>query len=366
VRGRLMLLASVLAAIAVTVATVVVLLLVEPKLSKAEALKTGGLAGGSVVALYALWLNDRRRRTEEARHELESAKVADERFARSVEMLGHEADQVRVGAMHALAGLAAAEPKRYKQTVLDVLCAYLRRPFSHTGYTDYSSDPEKLPRDPQTVETLAASDREREVRRTAQRLITDMLPWGMNKDATAYHLDLTGASLEYFRLSGRRIGRINARRANFYGITMFNEYRASKPSLFSGARFHGRVFAADTEFDGGLSLQDAVFAGELDLSGAEVGTFLHLSEDVPKPLKGVLTVRPGTGMRVTPPAGWELAGAYQVEQRPGGGADGRARDDHGLHDRPAVQADEPDQVRLDRERLRHERDAESEADEVQQ
>src|SRR3954468_8526572 len=120
-RGRLMLLASVLAAIAVTVATVVVLLLVEPKLSKAEAVKTGGLAGGAVVALYALWLNDRRRRTEGARHRLESDKVADERFARSVEMLGHEADQVRVGAMHALAGLTEAEPLRYKQTVLDVL-----------------------------------------------------------------------------------------------------------------------------------------------------------------------------------------------------------------------------------------------------
>src|SRR3954468_130679 len=136
-RGRLMLLASVLAAIAVTVATVVVLLLVEPKLSKAEAVKTGGLAGGAVVALYALWLNDRRRRTEEARHQLESDKVADERFARSVEMLGHEAEQVRVGAMHSLARLTEAEP-RYKHTVLDVLCAYLRRPFHHVGYDDYS------------------------------------------------------------------------------------------------------------------------------------------------------------------------------------------------------------------------------------
>jgi hypothetical protein len=360
-----MLLASVLAAIAVTVATVAVLLLVEPKLSKAEALKTGGLAGGSVVALYALWLNDRRRRTEEARHELESAKVADERFARSVEMLGHDADQVRVGAMHALAGLAFAEPKRYKQTVLDVLCAYLRRPFHHASYAKNSSDPDQSPRVRQD-EDLAASDREREVRRTAQRLITDMLPWGADRDDRAYHLDLTGASLEYFRLSGRRIGRITARRADFYGITMINEYQASKPSLFSGARFHGRVFAADTRFNGGLSLQDAKFADELDLSGAEVSTFLHLSEDLPKPLKGTLTVRPGTGMRIVPPQGWKLAGTYEVDQRPGGGADGRAGDDHRLGDRPAVQADEPDQVRLDRERLRHERDAETEPDEVQQ
>ena len=69
-RGRVLLVASVLAAIVVTATTTVVLLLVEPTASKAEAIKTGGLAGGAVVALYALWLNDRRRRTEEARHEL--------------------------------------------------------------------------------------------------------------------------------------------------------------------------------------------------------------------------------------------------------------------------------------------------------
>src|SRR5882757_6075983 len=88
--------------------------------SKADALRTGGLAAGSVVALYALWLNDRRRRVEENRHEidrglyqlqadraeLDRERADDERFARSVEMLGHDADQVRVGALHALAALA--------------------------------------------------------------------------------------------------------------------------------------------------------------------------------------------------------------------------------------------------------------------
>lgn len=64
-----------LAAIVVAVLTTVVLLLVEPELSMAEAIKTGSLAGGAVVALYALWPNARRRRTDEARHELESDKV---------------------------------------------------------------------------------------------------------------------------------------------------------------------------------------------------------------------------------------------------------------------------------------------------
>jgi hypothetical protein len=46
-------------------------LLTDPNTSRSDALKTGGLAGGAVVALYALWLNDRRRRVEEDRQEIE-------------------------------------------------------------------------------------------------------------------------------------------------------------------------------------------------------------------------------------------------------------------------------------------------------
>jgi hypothetical protein len=81
-------------------------LLVADHATLGDALKTGGPAGASVVALYGLWLNDRRRRVEEERHRVESGRVDHERFARAVELLGNDADQVRVGALHALAGLA--------------------------------------------------------------------------------------------------------------------------------------------------------------------------------------------------------------------------------------------------------------------
>ena len=272
-RGRVLLAGSVLAAIVVTVLTTVVLLLVEPTLSKAEAIKTGALAGGAVVALYALWLNDRRRRTEEARHELESDKADDERFARSVGLLGDEADQVRVGALHALAWLADSTP-RYKQTVLDVFCAYLRRPFTHP------SSPE--------------ADRERQVRLTTQRLITDLLPWGQNPDPRAYHLDLTGASLEYFRLEGRRIGRLTVRRTRFYGITRLSEVHASKLALFSGATFLGRVDLREARFEGGISFQETAFNGEVAFNGASVSTFIDLNTAAPERQTGTLAITEGT------------------------------------------------------------------------
>ncbi|MEV8441544.1 pentapeptide repeat-containing protein [Actinosynnema sp. NPDC051121] len=307
-RGRGLLVASVLAAVVVTVVTAAVLLLVDPKQPKAEAVKTGGLAGGAIVALYALWLNDRRRRTEEARHELESEKVADERFARAVELLGHEADQVRVGAMHVLAGLAHTTP-RYKQTVLSVLCAYLRRPFAHVALGVKPEDPEQAFFGTDR-EVEAEQDQEMTVRMTAQRLITDMLPWGSDPDPTPYQLDLTGARLVHFRLEGRRFGRLVARRADFYGITQFAGVELGKPALFSGATFHGRANFRDGKFDGGLSLQDATFKGELNVTGARVGTFLHVAPQPPAEQVGELEVLAGTALR-TDPAGWRLTGDGQ-------------------------------------------------------
>jgi hypothetical protein len=294
-----MLLATVLAAIAVTVATTVVLLLVEPAAPRSEAVRTGALGGGAVVALYALWLNDRRRRLEEDRHVLEGVKVADERFARSVELLGNDADQVRVGALHSLVWLAGYDP-RYKQTVLDVLCAYLRRPFDHPELRDEPADPEAV------GESDPEADREREVRLTAQRLITDVLPWGDDPDTRTYDLDLSGALLEHLRLEGRRIGRLTARRARFHGITRFGHLEAAKPVLFTDASFLGRLDLRQARLDGGVSFQRTRFLGEVVLDRTSVSTFLDISTTAPAGQNGTLVVGPQTRIDGAV-EGWALA-----------------------------------------------------------
>lgn len=291
-QGRAMLVTSVLLAILTTATVTTVLLLIEPNLSKAEAIKTGGLAGGAVVALYALWLNDRRRRTEEAKLELEGDRVADERFARAVEMLGNEAAPVRVGALHALAALAEST-NRYRQTVLDVLCAYLRQP----------------------TDGLAEPSREREVRRTAQRLITDLVPWGRNLDPRAYHLDLSGAELEHFRLEGRRVGWLTAGGARFTGVTRLGELRAGKPALFGGASFAGPVRLDNARLAGGISFKDAEFGGEVAWDGAEVGRFVDVRTAAPAAQTGALRLSKGTEVRGDP-AGWHLTTSEPTEGRP--------------------------------------------------
>lgn len=313
-------------------------LLADPSVPRAEALKTGGLAGAAIVALYALWINDRRRRTEEARHEVERGRaevdrerVADERFAKAVELLGHDADQVRVGALHVLAGLARDRP-RYTQTVLDVLCAYLRQPFGHPSYEVLPADPHQAEVEPEAPPPeemdLARVDGRREVRRTAQRLITDLLPSASDPDAPNYDLDLSGARLEYLNLIDRRVGRLTARRVRLYGITRMSGARFTDPVLFSWAHFHGRTELRGTRFDGGISLRHVEIADAWETADAATRVFADLRDAAPVPASGApdrtITVTPGTTVRLGEPATWtvRVEGAHEpVTDRPRHAAD---------------------------------------------
>jgi hypothetical protein len=268
------------------------LLVFDPRITGADALRTGGLAAGSVVALYALWLNDRRRRVEEQRQTLESRRadldrdrVADERFARAVELLGHETDQVRVGALHALAGLARSN-RDYTQTVLDVLCSYLRRPFQHPRYSSSQR---------WTPEESDDAERQLQVRLTAQRLITELLPGADDAGEPAFDLDLTGATLEYFELSDRKVGTVllryahlfssnNLSRSVFHGHVYFTgsafgtgrlsgRFRCDdavfhRRAWFSGVHFGGPVRCQRTTFHGPVKFSDSTFADEVTLAGS--------------------------------------------------------------------------------------------------
>ncbi|MCI2419657.1 pentapeptide repeat-containing protein [Saccharopolyspora sp. K220] len=349
-------------AVVVLVCVSAALLAFDPRTTGADALRTGGLAAGSVVALYALWLNDRRRRVEEQRQQLENRRadldrdrVADERFARAVELLGHETDQVRVGALHALAGLARSNPD-YTQTVLDVLCSYLRRPFAHPRYADdspveYAPSTSDGRHSSWTPDARNDAERKLQVRLTAQRLIADLLPRVGDADAPAYDLDLTNATLEYFDLADRKIGTMVLRYAQLFSSNNFSRCEFHGPvwltgttvgsgrvygrfrcedsvfherGWFSGVEFHGRTSLdrtrfrgrtrfADSRFIDRVSMVDAVFEGpadfravrfdnDVDLNGATFHDAVQHTEVTTAPDRAVTLP---TGYRaVTLPTGW--------------------------------------------------------------
>jgi hypothetical protein len=187
--------------------------------------------------------------------------------------------------------------------VLDVLCAYLRRPFDHPDYraarewakVDIEADPD--------------ADRERQVRFAAQRVIADLLPVVGTENAPHYDLDLHGATLEYFNLYDRVIGQLRIRESRLYqaisfrgcefhgGVwftsghcygrlylvgsvfherSWFSRFKARAIVDFEGSKFLGDTKFADSNWDGPVSFKDATFEHNVDFTRAKFHDNLDL------------------------------------------------------------------------------------------
>ncbi|MET8661374.1 pentapeptide repeat-containing protein [Streptomyces griseus] len=196
-------------------------------------LSFGVVAGaGALVALVVAY---RRQRVDEAGAHREATRLHTERFSQAVDKLGSDSPAVRLGGVHALAGLADDAPDdSLRQTCIDVLCAYLQLPFTPDPGTDPAHQEEHH-------RYLAF----RKVRHTILRLIGDHYrrPKGTHRSWQGCDLDLTGVTID---------GDIDFDGAEFSGGTV----------SFSGATFSGgAVSFDDTTFSGGdVYFGDATFS----------------------------------------------------------------------------------------------------------
>ncbi|MEU9617026.1 pentapeptide repeat-containing protein [Streptomyces sp. NPDC048209] len=209
-------------------------------------LSFGVVAGaGALVALVVAY---RRQRVDEAGAHREATRLHTERFSQAVDKLGSDSPAVRLGGVHALAGLADDAPNdSLRQTCIDVLCAYLQLPFI--------PDPGNDPAHQEGHHRYLAL---RKVRHTILRLIGDHYrrPQGTHRSWQGHDLDLTGVTID---------GRMDFRDAVFSGgVVSFRgaEFSDSRV-LFDGAEFSGgRVLFDGAEFSGGMvSFDRAVFSG---------------------------------------------------------------------------------------------------------
>jgi hypothetical protein len=206
-------------------------------------LSFGVVAGaGALVALVVAY---RRQRVDEAGAHREATRLHTERFSQAVDKLGSDSPAVRLGGVHALAGLADDAPDdNLRQTCVDVLCAYLQLPFTPDPGDDLAHQEERH-------RYLAL----RKVRHTILRLISDHYrrPQGTHRSWQGCDLDLTGVTID---------GSINFADAVFSGGSVSFE-----GALFSG----GRVSFAGAVFSGGsVSFEGAVFSGSrVSFSGAD-------------------------------------------------------------------------------------------------
>lgn len=114
---------------------------------KNEALKFLGISmGGILVALQALMSYRRAKAMEDAVEKTEQGQRQD-RLKNAIEHLGHESDSVRLGGAYELFHLAKDTlvedtKEKLSQTVLDILCAHIRRT---TGEDEYREKHELKP-----------------------------------------------------------------------------------------------------------------------------------------------------------------------------------------------------------------------------
>ncbi|WHT18678.1 hypothetical protein N8J89_37160 [Crossiella sp. CA-258035] len=325
-----------------------------------SAMLAGTALVSAVLAGYTAWLADRRRRVEEERgqlerekaeterqrqalelqrHELDQLKherdlqrVADEGFVGTVELLGHAAAQVRVGALYALAGIAAARPAMAQQ-VVDIVCVFLRQaiPAQEPGARHLRREAQKV------LDRVLRAHQGRPVLLD----LSDTTLHGLAlTEVTLAGLDLSGAVLEGpCTLRGVRVlGKLVLSDAVFHGPAHFeragmgeltaDRTRFRQTAGFAAIVVRDKVKLAQARFEraaefgqaafGGAVHCMAVFADRADFAGCRFGGLVSL-----------------TGSRFASPpdfGGATFAAPPRLEEGPGGsGLDGAADGAGQLH-----------------------------------
>jgi hypothetical protein len=233
--------------------------------SRLDAIRTAasivvGTGGAAALLLAArrqrsaeLDLEQKERSADDTRHDMAERRIT-ELYTKSAEQLGSDKAPVRLAGLYALERLAQDAPNQ-RQTVVNVLCAYLRMP-------DPSGD--KLNEDAMKTE-------EYQVRMAAQRiLIAHLDPADEPRFWADIDLDFNGATLRDWHLMNRTVRRMMCTRTNFFGPARFQGTRFTGMAGFSHATFNSHAVFRDARFEGGGRFGDLTLGccGEFD--GARV------------------------------------------------------------------------------------------------
>ncbi|MFJ8691025.1 pentapeptide repeat-containing protein, partial [Micromonospora wenchangensis] len=270
---------------------------------RVESIKTGLTIGAAVTAAFALLLAFRRQqlaeRTQQATEYDAGEKRVTELYVKAADQLGADKAPVRLAGLYALERLAQANPA-HRQSIVEVICAYLRMPYIPPTNSPTQASESPLPAGsleaaaptPATDDSdkLAVDPREeRQVRLTAQRILVrhlqpttpegepDPLYWG-----TKIKLDLAEAVLINLELSGCHLHEAIFAGTHFDGTAGFDRAAFSGSVSFDGATFSGTAgfdraaFSGDAGFDGAAFRGDAwfdgaAFSGDAGFDGATFG-----------------------------------------------------------------------------------------------
>jgi uncharacterized protein YjbI with pentapeptide repeats len=241
----------------------------EADKARLDAIRTAGAIVVGTGGATALWLAARRQQSAElalrqkdidqdhqqrvARHAEDDAaeRRVTELYTKAVEQLGSDKAPVRLGGMYALERLAQ-NVTEHRQTIVNVLCAYLRMP-------------------PPLAEDATGAERveqERQVRLTAQRILRAHLRPHPTLFWPDVDLDLTGASLHDLDLVDCHVRTARFHGARFTGFAAFGGSRFAGKASFGKAEFHGKAVFDGAGFATDAVFGEAVFKGKASFTGA--------------------------------------------------------------------------------------------------
>lgn len=254
----------------------------------AAAFDAGWKSAAAVLTVLATFITVRRLRLSERQHRDEVHDATERRitdlYTKAVDQLGSEKSAVRLGGLYALERLAQGNSE-HRQTIVDVICAYLRSPSPGAvapgaaaaagvapgtagagpgAGTAVPADGAAAPDD----DDLAGLDdpEEREVRLAAQRILVRHLrrfhreprPYTRESFWPGIHIYLEGAILIDFDFSACETGHASFYGSIFRGDTTFDDAEIGDTE-FSNALFYGDTSFRRTTFQGEANFRSAIF-----------------------------------------------------------------------------------------------------------
>jgi uncharacterized protein YjbI with pentapeptide repeats len=234
----------------------------DPPAARVEAIKTGLTIGAGTGGVFALLLAVRRQWHQElsstaTEHDAAERRVT-ELYTKAADQLGSDKAPVRLAGLYALERVAQNNPGQ-RQTIVNVLCAYLRLPYQLPGEPGDDADATQLAEHREQIQ-------EREVRLTAQRLLTDHLRLGaetipVNTYWDTIDLDLTGATLINFTLRDCTARSVSFRSVTFIGLANFWSATFTDSANFMSATFIDDAYFMSATFIDDAHFMSATFTG---------------------------------------------------------------------------------------------------------
>ncbi|WP_169814285.1 pentapeptide repeat-containing protein [Nocardia mexicana] len=265
---------AVLGGVALAAAAEIVLILVfHPSRAGGSPIDVTKLAltvVGGVGGVVALVIAYRRQR------DLEQGRFV-ERFSAAAAQLGAPDVAVRIAGVYAMVGVADESVSLRRQQCIDVLCGYLRLPYTPEVGANHQTKYVQTRKNADGVEenesTFEYRQNDKEVRQTIVRVIADHLHPDSQYSWSSSNFDFRTVNFEEARFSKAIFsGDSHFEGATFVGEAWFDHASFSHDATFMGATFLGNAHFDDVTFHESAWFTDANFCGNhTQFGGATFG-----------------------------------------------------------------------------------------------